>query len=672
MPFERNSRFTGRTSELSKLEEWLFIGEQTIRVAITGLGGIGKTQLALELTYRTRARYQNCSVFWMPANDEESLHQAYLDVAQVLNIPNWNDEKADVKRLVQLHLSKESAGRWILIFDNADDPNMWIAGPGSKQGTVRLIECLPRSKQGCIIFTTRDRKTGVKLAQQNVVEVLEMDTDGATQLLEKCLIRPDLVNSQQDAKALLEELACLPLAIVQAAAYINENGIQLVDYLSLLAEQEEEVIDLLSEEFEVDCRYRNVKNPVATTWLISFEQIRRRDALAADYLSFMACVDRKDIPQSLLPAGSSRKKEIDAVGTLDAFSLITRRPADMALDLHRLVHLATRNWLRKQESLAQWTREVISRLLEVFPDSAHGNRSKWRILLPHARYVLESNLVRQGDEARIGLAWRYATSLYSDGRYNEAEMCFQEVMETRKRVLGQEHSDTLISIGNLALTYRNQGRWKEAEELQLQVVETKKKVLGQEHPDTLIGMGNLALTYRSQGRWKEAEELQLQVMEAWKKVLGQEHPGTLTNMGNLALTFWHQGRWKEAEELQLQVMETRKKVLGQEHPDILISMGNLASMYRNQGRWREAEELELQVMETRKKVLGQEHPDTLVSMNNLAWTWKGQNRDAEALDLMSFCLELLTRKLGANHPNTLACTQTHNAWKMERSYPAQV
>jgi hypothetical protein len=118
-----------------------------------------------------------------------------------------------------------------------------------------------------------------------------------------------------------------------------------------------------------------VKNPVATTWLISFEQIQRRDALAADYLSFMCYIDPKDIPQSLLPPGPSRKKEVEAIGTLDAYSFISKRPADLALDLHRLVHLSTRNWLRKEKSLAHLTERVILRLEEVFPDEDHKNRS---------------------------------------------------------------------------------------------------------------------------------------------------------------------------------------------------------------------------------------------------------------------------------------------------------
>jgi GTPase SAR1 family protein len=493
-PFGRNPRFTGREDQLAQLAGKLFAGGQTTKIAITGLGGVGKTQLVLELAYRTREKYKNCSVIWIPATNIESLHQAYVDVVRQLSIPGWEEDKADVKRLVQDYLSKESAGQWLLVFDNADDINMWIAKPESEPGSSRLIEYLPRSNQGCIVFTTRDRKTAVKLAHQNVVEVPQMNEEVAKQLLQKYLVNLDLTKNQLDTESLLAQLTYLPLAIVQAAAYINENRITPADYLSLLADQEEEVIDLLSEEFEDDGRYHNVKNSVATTWLISFDQIRHRDPLAADYLSFMACIDPKDIPQSLLPAGASRKKETDAIRTLDAYSFITRRPADLALYLHQIVHLATRNWLRKEGLITQWTERVISRLEEVFPDHGHKNRSLWRTYLPHARHALLSNLADKNEEARINLMLRFGMCLYSDGRYNEAEVSFMEVAERRKKVLGAEHPDTLTTMNNLALTYTNQGRWKEAEEMDVQVMETRKRVLGDEHPDTLTTMNNLAST----------------------------------------------------------------------------------------------------------------------------------------------------------------------------------
>jgi hypothetical protein len=432
-------------------------------------------------------------VIWIPATNIESLNQAYQDVARQLKISGSDDDKADAKKLVQKYMSKESAGRWLLVFDNADDFNMWITDSGP--GSGRLIDYLPRSEQGCIVFTTRDRKTAVKLAYQSVIEVPEMDEDVAIQLLQKCLVNPNLVNNRPDTTALLKELAYLPLAIVQAAAYINGNKIAFVDYLSLLTDQEEDVIDLLSEEFEDDGRYYNIKNPVATTWLISFEQIRHHDPLAADYLSFMSCIDPKDIPQSLLPAGASRKKEIDAVGTLEAYSFIIKRSTDLAIDLHRLVHLATRNWLRQKDLMAQWTERAIARLEEVFPDNGHQNRSVWRTYFPHVIYILISDVVTKDDKKRISLLWRFGMCLYTDGRYNEAESLLVEETKRRLRVLGQEHPDTLTSMSNLASTYQRQGRWKEAEDLKVQVIEASKRVLGQEHPFTLISISNLASTY---------------------------------------------------------------------------------------------------------------------------------------------------------------------------------
>jgi hypothetical protein len=398
---------------------------------------------------RIRRKHKDCSVFWIPTTDLESLHQAYTLIAQRLGIPDLDDEKVDVKRLVQRHLSMESAGKWLLIYDNVDDASLWSAGTtaetaaGSKSGSVSkagafdLIDYLPISEQGRVVFTTRDRKTAVELASRDIVEMPEIDQDTARRMLQEYLVNPDLANEQKEADNLLKELTYLPLAIVQVAAYINTNNITLKEYLSLLAEQEEEIVDLLSEEFKDEWRYCNAKNPVATTWLILFDQIRHRDPLAADYLSFIACIDRNDILQSLLPAGPSRMKEMDAIGTLDAYSFITKRPAESAVDLHRLVHLATRNWLRKQDLLGHWTHVAIARLLNEFPDNSHDNRSKWRQFLPHAIYALASDLVGEDDKVKVNLAWKCAWSLSSDGRYNEAEVYSKKQYTVGRGYLGR-------------------------------------------------------------------------------------------------------------------------------------------------------------------------------------------------------------------------------------------
>ena len=168
----------------------------------------------------------------------------------------------------------------------------------------------------------------------------------------------------------------------------------------------------------------------------------------------------------------------------------------------------------------------------------------------------------------------------------------------------------LSVASRLALTYFEHGLWKDAEELQVVVMEKMKRLLGNDHPDTLTSMNNLASTYMEQGRWKDAEVLEVVVMEKRKLLLGNDHPDTLTSMNNLATTYMNQGRWKDAEELMMVVMEKRKLLLGNDHPKTLTSMANLAKTYWNQGRWKDAEELQVVVEERSKQLLGDDRPGT--------------------------------------------------------------
>ncbi|MCJ1441536.1 MAG: hypothetical protein MMC23_002025 [Stictis urceolatum] len=301
--------------------------------------------------------------------------------------------------------------------------------------------------------------------------------------------------------------------------------------------------------------------------------------------------------------------------------------------------------------LQVWQSRLFSLMQHMAP-AASSNPRYFLEITARKRMADLKNLPKD-DKSRLAAMANLASTYQSQGRWKEAEELEVQVMETRKRVLSDEHPDTLTSMANLASTYWNQGRWKEAEELEVQVMETSQRVLGDEHPDTLTSMANLASTYRNQGRWKEAEELDVQVMETSQRVLGDEHPSTLTSMSNLASTYRNQGRWKEAEELEVQVMETSQRVLGDEHPDTLTIMANLASTYWNQGRWKEAEELEVQVMETRKRVLGDEHPSTLTSMANLASTYWNQGRWKEAEKLFVQGMETSQRVLSDEHPDTL-------------------
>ncbi|EDN05636.1 conserved hypothetical protein [Histoplasma mississippiense (nom. inval.)] len=569
VPFGRNPRFVGRQDEIIKLEELMMCQGGTTKIAICGLGGVGKTQVALELAYRMRDRDEECSIFWIPCTSYESVEQAYMSITQILGIQDVKPVEA--KDQVKAYLSQKSAGKWLVIFDNADDMDMWVKGSNT---TSSLKNFLPQNEQGHTIFTTRNRKLAVKLASSSVIPIPALDQETGVEILKKSLIRKDLLDDRDTTIAFLKQLTFLPLAITQAAAYVNENDIGLADYIALLQEQEPDVVELLSEDFVDEGRYTNIQNPVATTWLISFQQIQHLDELAADYLSLMACINPRDIPQSFLPQPTSKKKRTDAVGLLKAYSFINSDPTN-----------------RQGKAV-----EIKKRVLGTeHPDT----------------------LASMGNLAAI---------YWSQERWKEAEELDVQVVDISQRVLGVENRDTLACMANLASIYWNQGRLKEAEKLDVQVVEISQRVLEAEHPDTLVSMANLASTYLCQGRWKEAEELNVQVVEIRKRVLGAEHPDTLASMDILASIYRSQRQLKEAEELLMQVMEISSRVLGTEHPDTLTSMGNLAATYQSQGRWKEAEEQEVQVVEIRKRVLGAEHSSTLTSMNILASIYGSQGR----------------------------------------------
>ena len=652
IPFSRNESFVGRESQLAEIEAALFSNDRTTTtLAIDGPGGTGKSQLALEVAHRTRLNNKDCSVFWIDATDTDSLYRSYASVAQKLRIPGCDDDQAEIKQVVRRCVAAISARQCLLIYDNVEGTTVRPSGSSFTSEAALLADFLPHSKLCSVIFTTTESDTAEALAPRNVTALHELTPDTALRMLQNRLTIPLSNAEQQDAMHMLRELSYLPLAVVQAAACMNASHMTVQQYRTHLAEHKAAAPEFSDDPPEGELREPGLRNTVAATLSLPISRVRHSNAVAADYLFLAACVDRKDILLDFLEATSPRTRE-DAIKVLDQYALITRRPAESAFDVHRLVHCALRKRLQADGRLQEWTQRTITRLLWVFPNHDHGNRSKWRRLLPHARYVL-SHSQRNDDKGRLDLAWKCAMALYSDGQYNAAEELQVEVMDTRKRVLGDEHPDTLLSIANLAMTYSNQGRWGKAEEQQVQVMVTSKRVLGEEHPNTLTSIANLASTYSNQGRWGEAEEQQVQVMVTSKRVLGEEHPNTLTSIANLASTYSNQGRWGEAEELQVQVMEMSKRVLGEENPDTLLSIANLAMTYSNQGRWGEAEKLNVQVMEMRKRVLGEEHPDTLLSIANLAMTYSNQGRWGEAEELQVQVMVTRKRVLGDEHPDTL-------------------
>jgi tetratricopeptide (TPR) repeat protein len=607
VPFGRNKQFIGRHSQLKELFAKLNpdLEDDCQRIAIAGLGGVGKTQIALEAAFQIQKASPNLSVFWISATSTASFEKGFYDIGWALQVPSINEDKADVKLLVKTFLSQESAGRWLLIIDNADDIKMLYSRANEStesSGSPALADYLPFSRKGSILFTTRNLEAAVKQAEVNVIIVKEMSKGDSQELLQTSLIDKSLIGGEDVIAKLLNNLTHLPLAIKQAAAYMNKNTMSVSDYLGLYETNDEDLIYLLSAEFEDQGRYREVQNPIASTWLISFRQVSSRDPLAAEYLCFMSCVAQQDIPRSLLPLATKRK-ELEAIGTLRAYAFITKRDGRDSYDIHRLVQIAMRNWLKIRNELSLWSGKALIRVAEVFPYPEHGNRATWTIYLPHAQSVL-SFQEYSGDfeKSQQDLLFDVGECFLIRGKYAKAEGMYRQTLELMEKVLGQEHWSTLASMNSLAIVLGCQGKYREAERMHQQVLELSKKVLGQEHPSTLESMNNLAVALRSQGRYKEAEQMQRQTLELKEKVLGQEHPSMLRSMDNLATVLCQLGRYKEAEQMHQQALELRERVLGQEHPDTLDSMDNLALVLRRQGKYAEAEGMHQRALELREKV----------------------------------------------------------------------
>ena len=457
VPFGRNKQFVGRESHLEKLLTKLHpqkYEDDCQRVALAGLGGVGKTQIALEAAYRVQENHPHQSVFWVPAVDTTSFERAYRQIGQKLRIAGIDDDKANVKSLVKLALSQDSAGSWLLIIDNADDIDMlYNRNSKGNEGNepLALVDYLPFSRKGSILFTTRNHKVAVKHAGVNVIKVTEMAEGDSLQLLRASLIDTNLEGEESNATKLLDLLTQLPLAIKQAAAFMNENGTPISEYLGIYEANPEELPELLSADFEDQGRYRETQNPIATTWLISFRQILDRDPLAAEYLYFMSCIAQQDVPHSLLPR-KSRLKESQAIGTLQAYAFITPHKDRHSYYMHRLVRIVVQKWLEVEGKLREASEETLKHIASVFPDPEHENRDVWTAYLPHAQCVLsyqdysdngeesQRNLLYQvgkcfhGEESQRNLLYQVGKCFHTIGKFAEAEQIHQQALQLRMKV----------------------------------------------------------------------------------------------------------------------------------------------------------------------------------------------------------------------------------------------
>jgi tetratricopeptide (TPR) repeat protein len=556
-------------------------------------------------------------VFWVHASNAARFEQSFRDMADRVKIAGRRDSQANIFKLVHDWLC-DCKQRWLLVLDNVDDARFLldvqanVNGQGQTTSTpvIRkpLREYLPHCERGSILITTRNKEAALRLVEQcDIVSVEPMDEAQALALFEKKL---KAQGDDSDVAKLAAALEYMPLAIVQAAAYISKRArlFSVAKYLEDLRKSESRQLRLLTHDEGQLRRDWEARSAIALTWLISFEYIEQTQPGAADLLSLMSFFDRQGIPEALLrpcreraeaqtnqgeedngsndeleddmsqsSAGDSEFRFSDDIAVLQDFCFDSVDTAGTSFRMHALVQLSMRKWLEDNSKLERWKQQFVSNLRKAFPTGEYENWAACQALFAHAKAA-----VGQQPEDESSLA-EWATLLYHAawyalrmGNITDAAKLATKSMRARKKVLGQEHMDTLDSKEMVALAYKLEGRWDDAEELEVQVMKTRKKKLGADHPDTLTSMDNLASTYGNQGRWDAAEELFVQVMEMSKKKLGADHPSTLGSMNNLAHTLKSLGQDTKALRLMRECVQLSQQRFRADHPNLLSSTVALA------------------------------------------------------------------------------------------------
>ncbi|KAF3062845.1 Nephrocystin-3 [Trichoderma lentiforme] len=687
IPFSRDSDFVNRGDILEQISARCL--EPAGRVALVGLGGVGKSQLAIEFAHRFVEEHSDVWLFWIHAATQARVEEGFRLIADAVKLPERKQPQADIPLLVKNWLSIEHNGRWIIILDSADDSEVLYSTDHSDHSKRSLAAYIPKSRNGAIVLTTRNRSLASKLTggYKHIIDVDTMSETDALTLLERKMGSPLSPLDAGLAEDLVKALECIPLAISQAAAYIQARKPRssIEKYLVNFRKSERESMRLLKYESNDIGRDEETSNTVLRTWAISFDHIRSHQRSAADLLSLMSFFDRQGIPEWVLADSARHSNNLDGgddsesetgedsdsdihsgfeenIMILKNFCLIAVNEEGDRFEMHRLVQLSIKSWLKAARLQETFMQQYITRMAALFPAVEYENWAICQDLFAHVQVALDYRPNADTLTDWATLCYRGGNYAYQQGLYNLAEQMANKSKQARESTFGREDESTLHSMSLLGLIKFEQGRWDEAEELQMQLMEMNKIIFGADDLDTLTSMDNLASTFRKQGRWDEAEELEAQVLGARKAKLGADHPHTLTSMNNLALTYSRQGRWDEAEKLHVQALEARKAKLAADHPKTLVSMANLAITYSQQGRWDEAENLEVQVMEMSKTIIGADHPDTLGSMHNLAITWKEQGRREDALALMKDCVQASRRVLGLQHPYTLDSSKWLEIW----------
>jgi len=529
VPYSWNRFFTGRDKELEQIHETLLLNKTVALsqpVAVCGLGGIGKTQTAVQYTHLYRNEYE--FVFWVTADSEDSIISDYVAIAKLLDLPVKNDSDQNLVVSAVLNWLKTNE-KWLLIFDNADEPSV-------------LKNLMPLDPKGHILLTSRAH-IFEELGITSQIKMEKMLPDEARKFFLKRTKRENLKPSELKAlDELTSELDYLPLALEQAGAYIGKIECSFEDYLS---SYKKSGLKLLEKSQIVTDKY---PRSVATTWLLNFEKVEITSKASAEILLVSAFLNPSQIPvdiflkgaKELGPVISSALADVeslpvvlfDVLEPLTQYSLITHDTGNHTYDIHRLVQAVLRDGM-DEDAQRLWAERAVKAVNRAFPEIEYKNWKLCDKLLPHAQkceeYIKQWDLENEASAKLLNSTGNY---LSERARFEECELFFNRALKIREKVLDSNHPDIAESLNDLAGLYESQGKYSEAEPLYKRALKIQENVLGSEHPDVATSLNNLAALYRNQGKHSEAEPHYKRALKIREKVLDSEHPDVTTSLNN--------------------------------------------------------------------------------------------------------------------------------------------
>src|SRR5512133_639827 len=628
--------FTGRAALLAELEVARRSGEATVVQAVTGMGGIGKTTAAIEYAHRHHDEFD--VAWWVPAENLALLPDRLAELALALDLTTATTPPGvGVARLLG-ELARRD--RWLLVFDNAEDPRA-------------LSRWLPEGP-GQVLITSRNPAWQRFAA---TVGVREFSRAESIALLRR--LAPELTEAEADRVAVA--VGDLPLAVEQAGSLLADTGLTVDKYLRLLAERAGEVLD-----HDPGGAY---PRSVAASWAVAFDRLADDDPTALDLLTVVAWCGPEAVPLTLLtdhpgalpeqlrPIATDPLVLARCTGVVHRRGMATVSPH--SIQLHRIpaALLRARSQGSDVTAAAVWPTTVVRLLDQAAPGNVRSDPCGWplwRRLLPHVLAAAGRDVALDTVPAEAtGLLDRAATYLFTRGEPPAALAPYERAYEVRRDKFGHDHPDTLTSASNLALNLWWLGEFQRARALDEDTLTRRRRILGEDHPDTLTSASQLAHDLFGMGHYPRARDLQEETLGRRRRILGDDHPDTLRWAGLLGLVLWSLGDYQQARQLLHDTLTRSRCILGKDHPHTLTAASFLGLVLCSLGDYQQARQLLTDTLTHSRGVLGEDHWTTLLSALYLGMVLWSLGDYQQARQLQTDTLTRSRRGLGEDHIFTL-------------------